>query len=72
MAAIPMNTQESRDQELITQFFVCVVRGNVGDGVMEKQRIARRAVDGAVEDMDDYFALEIVGDGVSDCSFAGG
>ena len=54
---LPMHPHQSGDEKLVTQFFVCVVGGYVGDGVVEEKGIAGWSVDCSVEDVADYFAL---------------
>lgn len=57
MPTIPVQPHEPADEQLVPQLDGRVVRGDVGEGVMEQERVAQRAVDDAVEDVREEFAL---------------
>jgi hypothetical protein len=55
-----VDPHEPRDEQFVAQLVVLVVRGDVGDGVLEEQGVSRGFVDDAVENVCYDFALEVV------------
>lgn len=57
MQFIPMDSDQSRNEEFVPQFFVFISLGDVADGVLKEKGVAGGFVDDAVEDVCDDFAL---------------
>jgi hypothetical protein len=57
VGAVPVQADEAGDQQFVAELVVLVVRGDVLDGVLEEEGVARGFVDDAVEDVGYDFAL---------------
>lgn len=57
MQLVPMDADETGNEQFISQLFVLVPIGDVADCVLEEEGVAGGFVDDAVEDVGDDFAL---------------